>query len=735
MPKARSRKDDPNPYRTFSLPVIEFINRLCRQSNDKGEPVYDRFSAMGFESGRCSYSVKAMEKLNEWFADPWWPDSGPGAERCGQIDEEAALRVCYPQLYAGETRQLPELDAPPATGNAVVDVALRQLRRVINQCIAALGSTPREIIIEMGREVGRGVEWRNEQNRRMRGNEDESRKIAAELEAHGVSASTRRILKYQLWREQDEQWCPYCNNPISFEAATGGMTHAEHILPRSLTQVGRKRSELVLAHASCNDLKGDSTPWQAFGHDPQRWPAVERAAARFEALGKKLYAKDRSKALGLFRKAKLLLLRDFELEVLTDESLADFADRQMHQTSWIARVAAQWVRPLTPLVSVSRGEFTSLLRHQWRLETVIPEVRLEEGFRVLDTERKFVSAEDFARFRRQWEGLPPATDEGRTERRLDKRLDHRHHAIDALVVALTSRSLYMKLARHYREEGERRARSESRRRDWSLPPAMPHLRDQALAMIRCCNLTHKPDRNPSGQLFDATAYGEPQSDDRGELRLTLRRTLPQLADEKSEDKTRKAIASIASAEVREQVLAAFEQRLRVGMGIKAALSEPVDYPRYGTRIWRVRCLTDRKSENALRIQHRSRHGEHHKYLLHSGYACLELAPLPPEEAGTGKGRSKRQLPFRARLVTMQEAASAAFRKPAPGVRRLFKGDMVRHPDDGRVYLIAYFKAEGNLFMVPACDTRNFGQMEKDKDQNKKTMAFSKAASLELLADG
>lgn len=735
VPRASVKPGDPNPYRKFAPELVRFVDQLREQCNDKGQRVYDRFTAMGFEAGRSSYSIKALERLNAWLADPWWPDEGPGAERRGEIDEEAALRVCYPHLFQPAPARLAELKAAPETGSVVVDVALRQLRRVVNQCIAALGGPPQEVIIEMGREVGRGVDWRNEQTRRMRDNEKVRRKIADNLAAHGLSASAGRILRYQLWLEQGEQWCPYCTHPISLEAATCGMTHVEHILPRALTQVGRKRSELVLAHASCNDLKGERTPWQAFGSDPQRWAAVERAAAQFEAQGRKLHARDRAKAQGLYRKARLLLLKDYEQDVLSDESLAGFADRQMHQTSWIARVAAQWVKSITPLVSVSRGEMTALLRHQWRLETVIPEVRLEEGFSVLDTERQPVTADDFARFRRQWEGHPSSHGDERTERRLEKRLDHRHHAIDALVVALTSRSLYMKLARHYREEGERRARGESRRREWSIAPPMPHLRDQALAMIRGCNLSHKPDRNPAGDLFKDTAYGVAQPLEGGDQRLTLRQMLPQLADEKSEAKTRKAIASIASEEVRNLVLAAFEARLRAGQDIKTALAQPVYYPRYGTRIWRVRCLTPYKADNARRITHRSRQGEHHKYLLHAGYACLEIVPAAPSAGGDASAKPRRKPAYSTRLVTLEEAAQPGFGRPAPGVRRLFKGDTVRNPDDGRTYVVAYFKAEGNLFLVPSCETRNFGQMEKDKDPNKRKIAFSKAASLEVLADG
>ncbi|HFH3083679.1 TPA: type II CRISPR RNA-guided endonuclease Cas9 [Pseudomonas aeruginosa] len=734
VPRANTKPGDPNPYRKFAPELVRFVDQLREQCNDKGQRVYDRFTTMGFEAGRSSYSIKALERLNAWFADPWWPDEGPGAERRGEVDEEAALRVCYPHLFQPAPARLDELKAAPETGSAVVDVALRQLRRVINQCIAALGSPPQEVIIEMGREVGRGVEWRNEQARRMRENEKVRRKIADSLAAHGLSASSGRVLRYQLWLEQGEQWCPYCNHPISLEAATCGMTHAEHILPRALTQVGRKRSELVLAHASCNDLKGERTPWQAFGSDPQRWAAVERAAAQFEAQGRKLYARDRAKAQGLYRKARLLLLKDYEQDVLSDESLAGFADRQMHQTSWIARVAAQWVKSITPLVSVSRGEMTALLRHQWRLETVIPEVRLDEGFSVLDTERQPVTAEDFARFRRQWEGHPSSHGDERTERRLEKRLDHRHHVIDALVVALTSRSLYMKLARHYREEGERRARGESRRRDWGIAPPMPHLRDQALAMIRGCNLSHKPDRNASGGLFKDKPYGVTRPSEGAVQRLTRRKNLLELADEKSVSATYTAIVSIASEEVRKLVLDTFEARLSAGQSIKEALSCPVDYPRYRTQIWRVRCLTPYKADNVKRITHRSRGGEHHKYLLHAGYACLEIAPIEHEIGCDAK--VKRKPAFSTRLITMVEATQPGFNMPAPGVRRLFKGDTVRNSEDGRIYVVAYFQENGRkISLVPFCETRNYGNMKKDGDKNKREIAFSKAVCLELLPDG
>ncbi|MFD2883227.1 hypothetical protein ACFS4T_11735 [Pseudomonas lini] len=88
-----------------------------------------------------------------------------GAKRGNEIDEEAALRVCYPHRYSQPQELLQRLEAAPTTGNDVVDGALRELRKIINQCIDALGERPEEIVVEMAREIGKGVVWRKEQEK------------------------------------------------------------------------------------------------------------------------------------------------------------------------------------------------------------------------------------------------------------------------------------------------------------------------------------------------------------------------------------------------------------------------------------------------------------------------------------------------------------------------------------------------------------------------------------------
>ena len=694
--KANAKGYERKDMRQFSQEMIDFINQLRACGK------FDRLSKMGFEGGRSAYSIKALKKLTEWMQAPEWRDD-PGKNP--RIDEDAAVRECYPEHFkkSGLTSTLPE---PPKTGNDVVDGALRELQKVVNQCIAKLDEPPAEIIVETTRELGAGPERRNEWERRAAANQKRRKQAAKKISEAGEIATGTKILRYLLWGEQEEN-CPYCERKIGIhEALNGAATHFEHILPRSLTQVGRKRSELVLAHRECNSAKGDRTPWQAWGNDPQRWAQIEGRAQRFEELGKKHYGKDRPLAMAYFRKARLLTLKDHVEEVMNDESIAGFADRQLHQSSWIAKAATAWLGSICGNVFASRGEMTAGLRAAWRLDTVIPEVRYEEGYRVFDTDGKPISKEDFDRFRKQWEGRLASSDNtDRTERRIDKRIDHRHHLIDALTIAQTSRGLYQKMARRYVEETKAIQRGEKKRRDWGIEPPLGNVREIALELVRNCNLTHKPDRLPNGRFFKDTAYGAAHDEQSDQWRLTLRCRLTDLIDnQNNKAKTRSNLSTIVSAEVRQIVLQAFDERIAQGMNPKEALTKPIEYPRYRTTIHKVRCYQKQgrgflQLDGATLITHRSRQGEHSKRVVSDGYACLDVI--------TENNNLKE-----VQLVTLDQFQRS--KKPR-GATHFFKGDTVIDIRDGKRYLIHQFNVVhgGSIFMAPIHETRLISQLKPD----------------------
>ncbi|MBI4742783.1 MAG: type II CRISPR RNA-guided endonuclease Cas9 [Betaproteobacteria bacterium] len=710
--------------RKFSESFIAFVNQI------KEHEKFDRLNKMDFDGGRASYSVKALNKLADWLEEPSWP--GDWRDDMKRMDEEAAIRVCYPQSFNREVKRMDKLPVPNPTGNAVVDGALCQIRWTLNKMIDELGAPPSEIVVELAREMSLGITRRNERESDNNAQQKARREAEKEIRAHNQTPTPSRIRRYLLWKEQDSH-CPYCGDILSLaQALAGSITEYEHIIPKSLTQSGMKRSEIVIAHLQCNQEKGDRTPWEAWGGTP-RWAHIKAAAMRFEKKKQ-------------FRKAKLLRLQDFEREVLTDESINGFAERQFHQTSWIAKEALQWLECLCPnKVSVSRGELTAMTRRKWGLETVIPEVRVENNLPVLDEEGKSIAPEDFANLKKYLEGHPVLkTDRDANpgfdfNRRPDKRIDHRHHLIDAITLALTSRGLFQKMAKDYKtvaeqrqwregesqENFEKRMKFETQLRLRVPEPPLPDVRDKALAAVRECRIAIKPDRYPDAEMFKGTAYGVGQRDGENRLRLTLRQAIADLG--KSQGKTsagsaRKTIANIVSDDVRRIVSDAFDSRISQGMEAGAALAKPILHPLYGKPIHKVRCF-EGYAEEAQPIGHTSRQGEHRKYLVNGGYAYLELATDSSQEP---------------RLAKIRDAMRDKKRPEKQGVLRIYKGDVVKDSKDGLLYRVCLFKAAGIIAILPIWEPRSFKEANEKAPAGSKvggTISFSPAAKRLSIING
>ncbi len=679
--------------REFKPEMITFINALV----ENGE--FDRLSKMGFDGGRAAYSVKALNRLT--------------AKMREGMDEDKAVESVYGKRNQATGEIKRRLGLPTQTGNTVVDVALRELWRETNKMLDVLKEPPAEIIVELTRDMGLGVKRRQDIEIKIAKNQNIRKKAAEELVKHNYSPTASNIHRYLLWQEQ-ETGCPYCGKRLGLsDAMDGNITNREHIVPKSLTRVGRQRDHLVLAHRSCNDEKGDRTPYDAWGKsNPDRWALIEVHA---EQLKKKR----------LFTKARLLTLKDYEPEVLDDEAIEGFSARQFHETSWIAKLAAQWLREICLNVAVSRGALTAYLRRIWGLDTVIPQVRFEEGMPVLDTDKMPVSKEDFDRYRRYWEGHNrSAAGVEMTDRRLEKRIDHRHHVIDALVTAMTSRGLFQKMARNYKARAEQQRAGERVRLTLAIEPPMLELRKQALEMVRHCNLTHKPDRFPAGAFFQGTAYRRVEMED-GRHRLAVRVSLRELTDNNgSLDKARKGIGDIVSDETRQIVSDEFERRLKQGKSVKEALAEPVRDTRYDRRDGKQESQSYISSvrvyqrigrgfvdgENAVRLEHKQREGiTLHKYCLSDGYAYLSL------KIENGKLTAAESIP----LYVAPRRTSV----PEYGEVRFYPNETLKHKENGKRYVIRQIKAGATLVLSLATEAREVADMDASSGL---TMASGKA---------
>ncbi len=675
--------------RRFDPAMVAFINTWV----NSGE--FDRLGKKtGFDGGRAAYSVKALNRLTEKMREG--------------LDEDKAIAACYGALYEARNQVTGEIKRRLAlhalTGNTVVDVALRELWREVNKMLDVLKEPPAEIIVELMRDMGLGVKRRQMIEKGIKDNQDARKYAAADLKKNGFSDTSSNIHRYRLWREQDTN-CPYCGKKLGLgDAVDGNITNRDHIIPKSLTRVGRQGDHLVLAHRSCNDEKNDRTPWQAWGSDPERWALIEAHAKSL---------KDKKK----FTKARLLTLKDYEAEVLDDEAIEGFTARQFHETSWIAKLAAQWLREICPApkVAVSRGALTAYLRRIWGLDTVIPQVRYEEGMPVLDTDDLPVSREDFERYRRYWEGHDRgAAGVEMTDRRLYKRIDHRHHVIDALITAMTSRELFQKMARNYKARAEQLQAGERVRLTLAIEPPITDIRKQALEMVQHCNLTHKPDRFPAGAFFQGTAYRRVETED-GRKRLVVRAFLRELTDNNgSLDKARKGIGDIVSDETRKIVSEEFERRLQQGKSVKEALAESIRDTRYDLRdgkqahpkfiaAVRVYQRTGRgfvDGENAVPIEHKHRDGTLlHKFYLSDGYAYLSL------KLENGKLAVAESIPLH-----------IAPRRPAVteyGEIRFYPNETLLDTESDRRYVVRQIRDNAALALTLVTEAREVRDMDKD----------------------
>lgn len=144
----------------------------------------------------------------------------------------------------------------------------------------------------------------------------------------------------------------------------------------------------------------------------------------------------------------------------------DFTERQLNDTRYVSRLTKDYLKRLGCEVQVTKGEATSALRHTWGLDTILGD----------DGEKN--------------------------------RADHRHHAIDAIVIALTSRSLFKKLSDlSSRFGGSLTLKSSINERKLALPEPWEGFRNDVEQAIKTMVVSHQTTHKVSGALHEETAYG------------------------------------------------------------------------------------------------------------------------------------------------------------------------------------------------------------------------------------
>ena len=450
-------------------------------------------------SGYCMYSRKAIRKLLPLMAT-------------GMRFKAAEKEIYGNRLTGGEVfdRIPPVRDALKTLRNPAVERALTELRKVINALVRELGSKPAEVRIELARDLKKPRHERAEAisyNRSRERERDATRQRIAKEFSENFRPSRADIEKALLWEESGGR-CPYSDKSFPFSSIFGENSpwQVDHIIPFSRIPDDSFQNK-VLCHVEANQYKGNRTPYEAYT-DPQQFQEICDRVRNWKKPNKGKLAR-------------------FELR--TTDELEGFSSRQLNDTRYASKLACELVGSLyggrdiktedgsRQVVFASSGMVTATLRRGWGLEGILRE-------------------------------LAPA---GGDDKKGKPRTDHRHHAIDAITIALSRPKMIATLSRanerdpYWPKTGRRFPRINPPWGDTSWDFA-DSIRPQIEQML----VSHRPEHRLTGEMHKATNYGRPRKEG-GKDFVHIRK--PLAGKNKGEGLSTEDIENIVDPAVRETV--------------------------------------------------------------------------------------------------------------------------------------------------------------------------------------
>ncbi len=429
------------------------------------EATAERIANAPLAEGYGSLSAKALEKiLPALRADVITYDKAvlaAGFDHHSHISHAATGEILpllpyygqYLQRHVGFGTGKTEDTAEKRYGkiaNPTVHIGLNQVRTVVNALIKRYGH-PSEVIVEVARELKQNLEQRKDEQKRQTDNQRRNTRMREEI-AQLLNTSPERVhamdlQKMILWEELSsnaaDRRCPYSGEQISAQMLFSDQVEIEHILPFSQTLDDSLQNKTVaMRHA--NRIKGNRTPAEAaIDFEAQGWPVADMLArASLMPNGKR------------YRFAS-----DGMAQWLREDK--GFLPRALNDTRYLSRVAREYLSLICPHgTRVIPGRMTAMLRGKFGLNDILG----------LDGEKN--------------------------------RNDHRHHAVDACVIAVTDQGLLQRFASASASAREKQLNKLVE----TMPLPWSSYREHVQRAIHHIWVSHKPDHGHEGGIFDGTIY-------------------------------------------------------------------------------------------------------------------------------------------------------------------------------------------------------------------------------------
>ena len=362
-------------------------------------------------------STKAMREIYPFIKEHNFSEAceyaGYRHSKHSLTKEEIEQRVLKPKL---------ELLKKNSLRNPVVEKILNQMVNVVN----ALLDSEREldpnfhfdeIRLELARELKKNAKERAELTSNINSAKTRHEKIYKVLQDEfGIKHPTRNdIIRYKLYEELKNNSYKdlYTNTYIPREKLFTKEIDIEHIIPQSKA-FDDSFSNKTLSFRNDNLEKGNQTAMDyienKFGDE-----GVQEFLDRINRLYE-TRQKNKDKGEEGINKAKFQKLQKRESDIGEG-----FAERDLRDSQYIAKKAKSMLFEISRSVVSTSGAVTDRLREDWDLINVMKELNLPK-YRALG-----LTEIQNRKFGKQVEVINDWT----------KRNDHRHHAMDALVVAFT----------------------------------------------------------------------------------------------------------------------------------------------------------------------------------------------------------------------------------------------------------------------------------------------------------
>jgi CRISPR-associated endonuclease Csn1 len=493
-------------------------------------------SGIRLEESRCSLSRRAMEKLLPLMERGIHFKTAEKEVYGSAVERRTAVQDLLPRLLATDQKHVPLSAARPAfrrrrdLPNPAVARALAELRKVVNAIISRY-KKPARIHVELAREakktpLRREIAWKNS---RLRQDERVAAQTAIKMcNEIGISEPKRDAVdKWLLWEECGGV-CPYTGQCIPVASLFGPSPQfdIEHIVPLSLSR-DNSFDNLTLCDAEYNrNVKRKQIPYVVEAGNPGRWNDILERVKRFKCQKRAVRNPN--------RKAKnRVIIEDrpnskADRFAWTPEQVKEFygdefTPRQLNDTQYASKLAGEYLGMLyggvidetgKRRVQVSSGAVTATLRAEWNLNGVIPSLPDSPAHK--------------------------APSDIRHDEKV--RTDHRHHAIDAIVIALSSPKAVKELSDAARrvEQAElcrqdiRDSQGKRRTRYAEMNPPFGLTRDSFVQVVKSTiadiNVSHRPERKLRGPMHEGTDYSEPFDDGAGGKEYRTRRALKDLKE-------------------------------------------------------------------------------------------------------------------------------------------------------------------------------------------------------------